>query len=562
MVPNSMNHSTKLRFLNLLWLCAGFLIPVQAEEPTITVQSHAPNILSYDQSPAAYFCIQDHDAPTSTLIIISADGLIERLNITSTGHFQLVAQGYLPDPTYSLIGKITIANKEHLAFFDRNGLQYMVWPNVLTNTPSTLSFAPVITTLKQTLRLAQPRSYAFQKFINPSDHKKSLLMLPQLQHMSVFSSVDNGVTWETQKPLPVPIAHSSTIPLTTAGHSAQPWQSQIQMASPTLSDLNADGQFDMVTQQGGKWIFSIGNGSHEPRLMTLDTSLFRNESDARSGQGIMDNFPIKTNFVYGDVQGKKYCDLIINYGRDLWVYPGTEHGPQLEKSFRYHWDHIIDDINLCDLDSDGREDLLTMNLKLPSIGQLALSLVAPINIAIQVHGYRSLESGFEQTPTWKQTLIIQLPSILMTGKRFTELSIEIQKIEEKLFVVSEPHQNQVCVYAPFSNELMLHPEKESSGAPSGFRELMKRYIFDVADPVLDIFEITKKIPEFINAAITLNVDRETITNKKTLSTQKDRVVSDVMLINVSKNAVPLGLVVGSTPTKPWFVEAIPLLGDQ
>ncbi len=554
----------KNKLLYLSCLCSLVLSSAYGVDDTVIVSGLAPNILSYDQQPAAYFSLQEQNKTASTIVVVLPDGLVERFTITAAGHFRLIAHGYIPDPDYSFLGVITIAERQQLVVFDRTGLQKIEWPELFTNTPQKLTCTPVIQTVKQGLRLVQPRAYSFQRLINNTDHKKSYLLLPQQNHMAVFSSDDLGKNWLPQTPLPVRMTHKSHVYAPISGHAGQAWTSQVQIASPTICDLNADGLLDVVTHQDEEWVFSINNGTEQPHIIRLDTNLFYEAADDTNDQGLIPTIPSRVVFDYGNVQGKKYCDLVINYGRKLWFFPGTEHGPQLQHPVRYLFDEAMDGFFLCDLDDDKRQDLVTVKFELPSIGSLVLGVLAPISININVHGYRSLGSEFEHQPTWKKSLTIRLPPLVMAKEKFKNFATDMEEVEKSLFTLSKPNENKVAIYRPQSHELTLHPllPDANNDQASRMGKILNRQLFDIKDPVFDLGGMKLKLPELLNAMTTINTNVEETLAQHQLVSQKDITVGDIMLVNTPTFMKTFGLVVASTPTIPWFIEAVPLTTKQ
>ena len=105
---------------------------------------------------------------------------------------------------------------------------------------------------------------------------------------------------------------------------------------------------------------------------------------------------------------------MIAHRRKVWVFHGTEAGPQFTEPSTVL--KVADDVTallLPRLDDDPYPDLFLLKVQVPTVATLIFGLVGEWDVEISAVGYPSRQGrSFATTPAWRGDLIVRLPALL------------------------------------------------------------------------------------------------------------------------------------------------------
>lgn len=192
------------------------------------------------------------------------------------------------------------------------------------------------------------------------------------------------------------------------------------LSIPTLAlnDVNGDGRADLAVVDGEKraWHLVREDGSipSTPDVV-LDLSIFKDTTPAATlapGRTLAGGDA--TRMETRDLDGDSIPDYVIAHRRKVWVFPGTQRGPQFtEPSTVLKAAEDVTALVLIDLDANARADLVLARLQVPSIGEILAALVSEWELEVECSGYASKDGrSFDTSPKWRSTIALQVPAIL------------------------------------------------------------------------------------------------------------------------------------------------------
>ena len=183
-------------------------------------------------------------------------------------------------------------------------------------------------------------------------------------------------------------------------------------------DVNGDGRSDLIVEDGRRRAFHMQRGDGtipEGSDVSVDLEIFRDttaKASVRPGRTLAG--PDRANLEIKDLDRDGIPDYVIAHRRKVWIFHGTEAGPQFSEPSKIL--KVDDDITLLlllRLDDDAYADLFLLKVEVPTVGALVLGLMGDLEVEITALGYASLEGRtFSATPSWRASLTLKLPPVL------------------------------------------------------------------------------------------------------------------------------------------------------
>ena len=186
-----------------------------------------------------------------------------------------------------------------------------------------------------------------------------------------------------------------------------------------LEDLNGDSLPDLIVREERRVAYHLaspGEGFARDPSVLLDLALFRDNERRPSsfGTGRALEFEAEATVERRDLDGDGLPDFVVFQGRKLWVFLGSDAGPQFEQpSTVLKSAEPITGTVFMDLDEDRRPELVLLRLEIPTLPSLILGLFSEWDIPIQASAYRAQGEGrFETRPFRSREVRLRLPPIL------------------------------------------------------------------------------------------------------------------------------------------------------
>lgn len=202
----------------------------------------------------------------------------------------------------------------------------------------------------------------------------------------------------------------------------------------TLKDINGDKCFDLVVSHNpiyDYYLLKKDENIPEKPTVSVDLSLFQDTTPKT--EGIQFGEILSTNnepqLIESDLNNDGIPDYIIFHRRKLWVFHGTDQGPQFINPGSII--KLSEDITFLlpvPLDEDDYPDLFMLKVQIPAMSKFLMGIFADWDIKTESIGYKSINgSSFELNSTWKGEIFLRLPSILSMISNpdiFKEFSVE------------------------------------------------------------------------------------------------------------------------------------------
>jgi hypothetical protein len=210
----------------------------------------------------------------------------------------------------------------------------------------------------------------------------------------------------------------------------------------SLKDINGDKCPDLVVSHRPIYDYYLlqknGNIPEKPTV-SVDLTLFQDTTPKSDGLQFGETLSINNEpqLIESDLNNDGIPDYIIFHRRKLWIFHGTDHGPQFTDPGSII--KLSDDVTLLlpvPLDEDDYPDLLMLKVQIPTISKILMGIFSEWDIKSECIGYKSINgSSFELSSTWKGEIFLRLPSILSmisNPDMFKEFNIE-QKYGPSLY---------------------------------------------------------------------------------------------------------------------------------
>jgi len=271
-------------------------------------------------------------------------------------------------------------------------------------------------------------------------------------------------------------------------------------------DVNGDGRPDLLTVEGTVHEFHLQqpDGTFAAPI-TVDVDQFEDSTPkAAIDLGKTAVLGDRKLLQSGDIDGDGIPDYVIAHRRKIWTFVANGDGPQFRK---VRTQAVADDIThlvVVDIDEDGKADLLTFRVRIPSFGSLLLGLVQSLDIDIKAVGYASERDGFARAPKWRRTITVRVPPLLSLLSRQEEFVERFTEIVEKTRISARGHfrtRDTLDLAIATSDGATLEMLTAVGEAPTFAREggrLLRRLIFEDEETVFDVDRIFSILSGFVD----------------------------------------------------------------
>lgn len=420
-----------------LILALVLAVPASAGEGALVVRSSSPELADVvDWKLAAL----DERAGVDLLAVTRAGGL-ETFSFAAGGEAQRAKPGRLADPTHSVLALASLAPTGRIGLcIARPGGVERIEPNADGgfDAPATL----LARRAQNRLRTGRPMFAPLAVDVNGDG--RTDLVVPNGEALEVWVQTvadDHASTGAATTPAFSKVAtvqmRVSSNESTDANDLSDDLESSILIPSLQLSDVNGDGRADLLVEDGTKHAFHLvrADGSIPPTPdVAVDLAIFK-DTTARGEIELGRTLAGSDKAVYEsrDLDGDGIPDAVIAQGRKVWVFHGSDKGPQFTEPSNIL--KAADDVTavlVLNLDDDGRPDLLLVKVQVPSLGTILRGLVSSWEVSVDAVGYRNGgERKFDTTPKWKSTITFTVPSILSIVKDPDKLLTRFEDVGKK-----------------------------------------------------------------------------------------------------------------------------------
>ena len=276
--------------------------------------------------------------------------------------------------------------------------------------------------------------------------------------------------------------------------------SSIRIPDLNTRDVNGDGRMDLVAEEGDRRLFHIqtveGHFPTQPDVV-LDLRIFRDttpKANVELGRTLAPDLALYNS---RDLNSDGIPDYTIAHRRKLWMFLGTEAGPQFEQPSSIL--KLADDVSFLlpvHLDDDGFPDLLVLKLRAPSTIELFGALIGGLDVELNAVGYPN-ENGrtFARSPEWKSETTLRLPSILSIVRDADTLVERFQEIGRKFVHVVEADldgdgADDILIQSEDHKTLQFwRAEKEPGLARDRLEGETRRLLFESENRIWDVDRI-------------------------------------------------------------------------
>ena len=276
--------------------------------------------------------------------------------------------------------------------------------------------------------------------------------------------------------------------------------SSIRIPDLNTRDVNGDGRMDLIVEEGDRRLFHIqtadGHFPEEPNVV-LDLRIFRDTTPKANIELGRTLAPELALYNSRDLNADGIPDYTIAHRRKLWMFLGTEAGPQFERPSSIL--KLAGDVSFLmpvHLDDDQLPDLLVLKLRTPSTAELFGALIGELDIELNAVGYPN-EGGttFARTPKWKSDTTLRIPSLLSIFRDADTIVERFQNIGRKFRHVVEADLDGDgmldILMQTEDHKTLQYWHTESS--PNRERELLdgetRRLLFETEDRIWDVDRI-------------------------------------------------------------------------
>jgi hypothetical protein len=204
-----------------------------------------------------------------------------------------------------------------------------------------------------------------------------------------------------------------------ANYLSDSYESSFAIPGLDTRDVNGDGRPDLLVNEGSRRAFHLqredGTLPLEPDVK-VDLDIFRDSSTQSGGFEFGAIAPGSTDASYSmrDLDSDEIPDYVIAQGRKVWVFRGTQKGPQFsEPSAILKAAEDITALLVIELDDDEAAELVLIKVQIPTLATLFRGLYGEWDVTIGAVGYRnSGHATFDTQPAWKNELVLRLPGII------------------------------------------------------------------------------------------------------------------------------------------------------
>lgn len=489
------------------WFAAGVL----AQAPDPPPQAPAAVVASLEPASAIAghrFVDTDGDGRCE-LVLLGDDGTVQRFAATETG-WQPRSTLRLPDPLHSLVlvADLLPAPGVELLAVGPQGFVHWPWPEG-DAAPEPVALAP-----RARFRLRVDRPQLGELLRDLDGDGRLDLLLPTLDGCQPWLQRDDPATpglprFQSAPLVRLPVA--VTVQERSRGLE-QPWTGELRVPAIATADLDGDGRPDLLGRDGSRHTFHLQgkDGVFASEPITVDLQHFVDPTPkATLAPGATAVLGDQQLLQRGDLDGDGIPDFVIAHRRKIWTFLSGRQGPQFQQA---HAQFLAEDTSallLLDLDDDGRADLLSFQVRIPSVGSLILGLVQSLDIDVRAVGYKSEGGRFAAIPAYRRTLTLRLPALLSLLARQDEL---VQRLLDAVgrarpSVRGAFHQlgaQDLCLVHADGERLELYvdtPPPPALADVRGRREL-RRLLFEDPNAVFDLDRLFALLAGFVEQRAT------------------------------------------------------------
>lgn len=444
------------------------------------------------------------------LVLVDASGGLHRHGFqtgpASTGGWRPRGSIALRDPTHSLLCFADLLPEPgtELVVADGSGTAIWRWPEADGNSNATM---PLLRRARCLLRTDQPQLRPFVQDLNRDGRLDVLLPGPTgvQPFLQEAPAADGNLQFRALPPL---LVRADIDAVASDGSMDDEHRGNLVVPQIETIDLNGDGRPDLVTRQGMRHRFHLQGDDgifREPIEIDIKT-LEDSTPKAAVAPGATIVLGDRQQLQRGDIDGDGIPDFVVAHRRKIWTFVSSSAGPQFNKARTQAVAEDVSAMLLVDLDDDRRADLLTFQVQLPGVGTLLLGMVQSTDIDIKAVGYRSEESGFANTPTWRRTITLRIPSLLSLLNRQEELVQRFVDLVSKVRprvrgAFRDPDENALAIVSGDGKTLDLHgaPIESTNDRKLASREL-RRTLFEDNNPLFDLERMFSLVASFLDGS--------------------------------------------------------------
>lgn len=377
------------------------------------------------------------EQPGVDLFVVTQAGQLETFSFAKSGEPPTRAKpGRVENPSHSALALAALETGSKISLFiaSPKGVE-RIEPDSAGSLDAALS--PLAPLAKMKVRTGRPTFAPLAKDVNGDG--RTDLIVPNGNALEVWvQNVATGgnATRAFAKVATVQVRVSSSVSR-DGDDLSDDLEHSLQIPSLRLEDVNGDGRADLLVEDGEKRAFHLVRADGAiPAVpdVAVDLSIFK-DTTAKAELTLGRTLAGSDNAVYEsrDLDADSIPDAVIAQGRKVWVFHGTQSGPQFtEPSTVLKAADDVTAVMVLKLDDDARPDLLLVKVQVPSLGTILRGLVSTWEVEMNVVGYQNTgERKFDTTPKWKSTITFTVPSILSIAKDPEKLLTRFESVGRK-----------------------------------------------------------------------------------------------------------------------------------